>query len=259
MAHKCTIQCIRLALFALLIMAGACSVGRAQEVAVASAADDLKSELGEKQRLVEQKMVDLENMFTVIAAKLQDKEPERAEQLVAAYQQAKESLIAKRMAEASQHLDRNEFQQAAMKIDEVIQKLDDLVRLLMNDKAPKLTKEQEIDMLENWKKSIQQMQQSQNQQRRESEKVANKDEAIKQLDRQIKQVEDLIGKQQGLIEQTGKNNDAGIRHLNLASNHLKNQLSTNDKPKRSWAAGNPSRPSNKRSRLWQNWNRPSEI
>ena len=157
MTHSSMIQCIRLALFASLLIVCACNVSKAQEVAVASNADDLKSELGEKQRLVEQKMVDLENMFTVIAAKLQDKEPERANQLVVAYQQAKESLIAKRMAEASRHLDRNEFQQAAAKIDEVIQKLDDLVRLLMNDKAPKLTKEQEIDMLENWKKSIQQI------------------------------------------------------------------------------------------------------
>ena len=180
---------------------------------LAQDSDDIKSELGEKQRLVEQKMVDLENMFTVIAAKLQDKEPERAKQLVDAYQQAKEQLITKKMAEVSEHLDNNQYEQAAQKIDEVIQKLDDLVRLLMNDKSPKMTKSEEIDMLEDWKNSIQQMRQSQNQQRRETEKVANKDETLRKIDQQIKQLEDLIGQQKGLIDQTSKSDGAGIRTL----------------------------------------------
>ena len=181
--------------------------------ALAQNSNDIKSELGEKQRLVEQKMVELENMFTVIAAKLQDKEPERAKQLVDAYQQAKEQLITRKMAEVSAHLDKEQYDQAALKIDEVIQKLDDLVRLLMNDRAPKMTKSEEIDMLEDWKQAIQQMRQSQNQQRRETEKVANKEETLKKIDQQIKQLEDLIDQQQGLISRTGQSAGAGIREL----------------------------------------------
>ncbi|MCH2183610.1 MAG: hypothetical protein MK108_16550, partial [Mariniblastus sp.] len=180
---------------------------------LAQNANDIKSELGEKQRLVEQKMVELENMFTVIAAKLQDKEPERAKQLVDAYQQAKEQLIIKKMAEVSEHLDNDQYDQAALKIDEVIQKLDDLVRLLMNDRAPKMTKSEEIEMLEDWKKTIQQIRQNQNQQRRETEKVANKEETLKKIDQQIKQLEDLIDQQQGLIDRTGQSAGAGIREL----------------------------------------------
>ncbi len=175
--------------------------------------DDLRSELGERQRLVERKMAELENMFTVIAANLAEKEPERAKRLVAAYQRAKESLITRRMAEISQHLDRREYLQAQTKIDEVIEKLDDLVRLLTGDTERKVSKEEEINMLENWKQAIQQMRDEQNQQRRETAKVAEKDKTLEKLDEQLKRVNELIDRQRQVMEATGRDADKGLRAM----------------------------------------------
>ena len=56
-----------------------------------------RSELGIRQLLVQKKMLELETKVTVIAEKLREKEPKRAELLVAAYQQSKEQLITKKM------------------------------------------------------------------------------------------------------------------------------------------------------------------
>lgn len=175
--------------------------------------DDLRSELGERQRLVERKMAELENMFTVIAANLAEKEPDRAKRLVAAYQQAKESLITRRMAEISQHLDRREYLQAQTKIDEVIEKLDDLVRLLTGDSERKVSKEEEINMLENWKQAIQQMRDEQHQQRRETAKVAEKDKTLQKLDEQLKRVNELIDRQRQVMQATARDADKGLRAM----------------------------------------------
>ena len=70
---------------------------------------DKKSQLGERQRLVERKMAELENKFTAIAEQIRQKEPERADRLIAAYQRAKETLLKEKMNEVSQLLDQNKF------------------------------------------------------------------------------------------------------------------------------------------------------
>ncbi|MFM7740838.1 MAG: hypothetical protein ACKO9H_15650, partial [Planctomycetota bacterium] len=64
-----------------------------------------RTQLGEQQRLVERKMAELEARFTAIALQLQEKEPERAQRLVTAYQQAKERLLTQKMAEVAKLLD----------------------------------------------------------------------------------------------------------------------------------------------------------
>ena len=51
--------------------------------------EDRKTELGVHQQFVEQKMVAVENNFTSTAERIRESEPERAERLVAAYQQPK--------------------------------------------------------------------------------------------------------------------------------------------------------------------------
>ena len=86
----------RVAIIAALVWVASVSVLVAQDDTKSS---DLKTELGLRQRLVERKMSELETKLTVIAEKLREKEPERAKLLVAAYQQSKERLITKKMAQ----------------------------------------------------------------------------------------------------------------------------------------------------------------
>jgi hypothetical protein len=124
-----------------------------------------RTQLGEQQRLVERKMAELEARFTAIALQLQEKEPERAQRLVTAYQQAKERLLTQRMAEVAQLLDANQFGAARTKLDEVITSLDELVKLLINQQDQGLSKQKEMEMLQEWKEALQGLQQEQKQQR----------------------------------------------------------------------------------------------
>ncbi len=175
--------------------------------------DQRRSELGERQRLVERNMSELESRFVRVAEALQAKEPERAKRLVDTLQHAKERLIAKRMADVTTLLDTGKLDQAEQELLLVVEDLDKLVRMLLNDERDEMTKAQEITTLEQWKKQIQEIRQEQNQQTRETGKVANKDETLKNLDEKIKQVEQLIKDQQGLIDQTQQEANSGIRAM----------------------------------------------
>lgn len=177
------------------------------------AAQDSKSVLGERQRLVERKMAELESRFTAIAEQLREKEPERADRLVAAYQRAKETLLTERMNRVSQLLDQGQTGQAQLLLDEVILSLEELVKMLVDTRGPQLDRQQEIKMLEEWKKEIRAVQQEQKKERRETENVANKEDALKRLDAQIKELNNLIEAQKEVREQTQGAASGGLRAL----------------------------------------------
>jgi uncharacterized low-complexity protein len=182
----------------------------------ASTAQDEKerrSELGVRQKLVERRMTELENKLTLIADRLREKEPERAARLVEAYQQSKELLITKKMAEVSELLNQDQFNQADQKLDEVIKSVESLIRILVDEKEPPMSKEQEMEMLERWKQKIEERINEQREQRRETEKISDKDQAVKNLEGQIKKLESLIDKQKEVIEATEQNQGAGLRAL----------------------------------------------
>lgn len=180
-----------------------------------SAQDDerRRSELGERQRLVERNMAELESRFVRVAEALQAKEPERAKRLIETLQHAKEQLIAKRMTDVTLMLDAGKLDEAEKELQSVVKDLDQLVRMLLNDDRDALTKAQEIEMLEAWKKQIQSLQQEQRQITQETSNVSHKDEALNNLDQKIKQVEQLIKDQQALLEETRQDAQAGIRAL----------------------------------------------
>jgi hypothetical protein len=182
----------------------------------ASTAQDEKerrSELGVRQKLVERRMTELENKLTLIADRLREKEPERAARLVEAYQQSKELLITKKMAEVSELLNQDQLNQADQKLDEVIKSVESLIRILVDEKEPPMSKEQEMEMLERWKQKIEERINEQREQRRETEKISDKDQAVKNLEGQIKKLESLIDKQKEVIEATEQNQGAGLRAL----------------------------------------------
>lgn len=172
-----------------------------------------RSELGERQRLVERNMAELESRFVRVAESLQVKEPERAKRLIDTLQHAKERLIAKRMADVTALLDGGKLAQAEQELRLVVEDLDKLVRLLLNDERDEMTKSQEIEALERWKQQVQELRREQNQQTRETNKVAHKESALNDLDAKIKQVEQLIQDQKELLDQTAQEANAGIRAL----------------------------------------------
>ena len=179
-----------------------------------SAQDEQRqSELGAQQKLVERMMTELESQFTSRAEKLREKEPDRAKRLIEAYQKAKETLITRKMAEVRQLLDAGKLDEAKAGIDVVIQRINDLVKLLLNTKEEKLDKQEQIATFEKWKRAIQDLRKDQTSQRKETGKVANKDQELKKLDGQIKKLDNLIKQQTDLIDETKDARGAGLRAL----------------------------------------------
>jgi len=175
--------------------------------------DERRSELGERQRLVQRKMQELEGKIIVIAEKIAQKEPERAARLKATLDQAKERLIVKRMEKISEYLDARQYDKAEAEINAVVTDLEELVRLLLNDQRDKMTKKEEIDFLQKAKEEIKKILKEQKELTKENEKVSNKDKTLKDLDEKIKAVKDLIKDQEEVIRQTEDNAEAGIRAL----------------------------------------------
>jgi hypothetical protein len=174
---------------------------------------DEKSELAVRQRLVERKMVELEARFTAAAERIREKDPKRADRLIKTYQKSKEQSLSKKMSNVSQLLDEGSFAEADKELDEVIQVLESMIRLLTNDKEKTVSKKEEIETLEKIKKEIQKRLEEQKEQTAENKKVGNKKQAIANLEAQIKQLQGLIKKQDDNIADTKSNVNAGLRKL----------------------------------------------
>ena len=183
-------------------------------VGIANGQDDtVKTELGLRQQLIQMKMLEVEKKFRSIADKLQTDQPEQAKLLTEAYQQSKESLITSKMAQATELLNDNQLD-AAKKIHfEIRDGLDELVRLLTQRKEPTISKQQEVDRLEQWKKNIEEQIRQQRQQTSETHKASNKEETLEKLKSKIKDLDELAKKQQELVEATKKNKKPSLREL----------------------------------------------
>ena len=175
--------------------------------------DQRANELSERQRRAESKMNEVEAKFEIIAQKLEEQEPERAARLKEALNQAKDKLIKRNMAKVADLLNDKKYDEAEEALDAVILNLEELVRLLLNDKDDKLDRQEEIDQLKKWKQQIVKIQKEQQKQTRETDKIANKDETLKELQDQIAEVQDLIKKQTNVIKETVENSGRGLQAL----------------------------------------------
>ncbi|MEM7784914.1 MAG: hypothetical protein AAF623_16310, partial [Planctomycetota bacterium] len=177
------------------------------------AQDDKKSELGILQREIERRMTDLENSFTVVAEKLRTENPVQHKLLVEAYQQSKEKLITRKLAEVGELLDQGKFEQAYAVKQEVYANIIELYRRLLQQKEKVATKEEEMKQLQRWRDKIKEQIKDQSKQRKQTEKIANKEETVRRLEAQIKQLKGLIDDQKKLIDETDKNSESGLRKL----------------------------------------------
>ena len=175
--------------------------------------DQRASELGERQRRAESKMKELEAKFEMIAQKLEAQEPERAARLKEALNQAKGNLIKRNMAKITVLLNEKKYDEAEELLNSVILNLEELVRLLLNDKENKLDRQQEMEQLKKWKEQIIAIKKDQQKQTRETDKVANKDQTLADLQKQIEAVRNLIKKQEQVIAETESNQNRGLQAL----------------------------------------------
>ena len=177
--------------------------------------DSQKTELGIRQQMVQRKMVELETKFTVVAQKIREKNPERADLLVKTYQSSKEQSLTRKMDDVSDLLNSGQYDEAEQKLDEVVDILESLIRLLTNEKEKTISPKDEMRMLEKFKQRIEQQLQDQRKKTKETEKAADKPETLDKVGAQIKALSGLIEKQSKLIDATDKNEngDASLKQL----------------------------------------------
>lgn len=192
-----------------LLVAGAVTIGQSESMFATpvwawTLQDDeqQKSELGQRQRAVLQRWAQLEAQFMSMAEKLKATQPERADRLLVALNSAKQNLIARRMETVANLLDGGKLAEAEKELDDVIKELEGLVRLLLNDQSNRMSKEEELEFLEQVKKDIKNLLQDQNQQTRETNKIANRKQVDQDLQAAIKQIDKLIEQQQKLKDGT---------------------------------------------------------
>ena len=202
-----SIQSFRRLIFALTVWI--CSLA-----AIANGQDDkAKTELGLRQRLLQLKMVEIEEKFRAVANRLQTDQPEQAELLTKAYQQSKEGLITSKMAQATALLNENRIDEARKIHEEVRDELDKLVRLLTRRKAPTVSKQKEISQLEKFKSEIEEQLREQQEQTSEAHKVSNKEQTVQKLKKKIKDLDELSEKQKKLMQATKTNKKPSLREL----------------------------------------------
>lgn len=205
-----SIQLLRRMVFVLVV----CLFYSITGTGIASGQDDTaKTELGLRQRLIQMKMVEVEKKFRSIAERLRVDKPEQAKLLTEAYQQSKEGLITNKMAQATSLLNQNRLDEARKLHLEVRDGLDQLVRLLTQRKEPTISKQKEIDQLEQWKSDIEEQLRQQRQQTSETHKASNKEQTVEKLKAQIKDLDELAKKQQELMEATKENKKSSLREL----------------------------------------------
>ncbi len=195
-------------LFFILICCSFVSICQAQETA-----SDQRTELGVRQKLVQRKMVELEAKFTIVAERIREKDAKRADLLIKTYQQSKELSLTKKMDEVSELLNEQKYDEADKELNEVVEILESLIRMLTNEKEKTVSAKEEIAMLEEFKKNVQQQLQQQRKATRDTEKAANKEDAAKQVGAQIKALKNLIEAQNQVLKETNANQDANIKTL----------------------------------------------
>ena len=202
--------CVNRTLVAAIIVAGFafCSMGSAQETA-----NDPRTELGVRQKLVQRKMVELEAKFTIVAERIREKDEKRADLLIKTYQQSKELSLTKKMDEVSALLNAEKYDEADQELNEVVEILESLIRMLTNEKDKEVSAKEEIAMLEEFKKNVEEQLQQQRKQTRETEQAANKEKAGQQLGAQIKALNKLIEAQKQIVKETGENQGSNLKEL----------------------------------------------
>jgi DNA repair exonuclease SbcCD ATPase subunit len=181
--------------------------------------DQRRSEIGIRQRQVEQKMVELEAKLAIVMERMRaNGEIEQAERLQAALNESKKRLIVGEMGKIAVLLDNNRFDEADKLLTQVIDDLDELVRLLLNEKRDEMSKEEEAKALERWKKQLEDIKKEQQKQTDESRKIANKEDTLKNLDDKIKAVDELIKEQDEVIKKTDENSKGGVAALDRVAN-----------------------------------------
>ncbi len=198
----------------LLAMLLAVATVRAEDAAVETdPAAKPTNALSVRQDHVKRMMQDLDQKFVELARSIEKSEPAQAKRLIEALQQSRELTIEGRMGKIATLLNQTQFDTASEEQKLVINDLKKLIHILLEDELDKDRIQAEIDRLEKWKAQLDQLIPEQTNEKRDSEKLADKDKTLNDLGQQIAALEAIIQKQQAVIDNTVTNRAQGVQAL----------------------------------------------
>ncbi|MGV3607600.1 MAG: hypothetical protein ACO1RA_14430 [Planctomycetaceae bacterium] len=160
------------------------------------------SALGVRQERVELMTADLQKRFATLIQTIQKTDPAKAERLQATLEEAKKLQLTDRMKAIVGMLDDASLDKASDGQKQLLDDIRTLLVLLLDEKSDREKAREEYERLEKWKAELESLIRSQEEQRRESEKLSDKDATLRDLAAKIAAVEKLIGEQKDLVQKT---------------------------------------------------------
>jgi hypothetical protein len=169
--------------------------------------------LGIRQQRVERMMHDLEEKFRSLAQALQKTEPERAERLARAIEQARELLLQQRMSQVAQRLDEARLDVASSEQKLLLADLKRLLDVLLSEDEDRRKLLEEIERLQRWRDEIARLIAEEAAHHADSAKLDDKDKTLADLARQILALESILRRQQDIAGRTAAARSEGIQRL----------------------------------------------
>lgn len=160
------------------------------------------SALGVRQERVELMTADLQKRFATLIQTIQKTDPAKAERLQATLEEAKKLQLTDRMKAIVGMLDDASLDKASDGQKQLLDDIRTLLVLLLDEKSDREKAREEYERLEKWKAELESLIRSQEEQRRESEKLSDKEATLRDLAAKIAAVEKLIGEQKDLVQKT---------------------------------------------------------
>jgi len=181
---------------------GAMACGAEGEVGAPGGGAAGGSALGVRQERVELMTADLQKRFATLIQTIQKTDPAKAERLQATLEEAKKLQLTDRMKAIVGMLDDASLDKASDGQKQLLDDIRTLLVLLLDEKSDREKAREEYERLEKWKAELESLIRSQEEQRRESEKLSDKDATLRDLAAKIAAVEKLIGEQKELVQKT---------------------------------------------------------
>lgn len=140
-----------------------------------AAAPSGASSLGVRQQRVQRLTEEMDGKFKSLAQALESTEPEKAERLIAALQQARTMHLAPRMRQVADLLDTAKLDAASGEQKQLLADLERLLQLLLAESRAKENERDEREQLAAWRQEIQRLLEQQRALRGDTQSLQNKD------------------------------------------------------------------------------------
>ncbi len=162
----------------------------------------VRDPLAAKQQIIRDRMTQLEDRMFRLTEKLGKTEPEQAKRLLAALQQARESLIRHHMEETIALLEQGKFSDASDREHAIVQELEGVLKLLIEDPDRSDERQQEIDRLKELQEQVRAVLELQRNLKQRADAAPRLEQLLAGIRAAIAQIESLMEREQRQMEQT---------------------------------------------------------